>query len=357
MQTFQVRSTFKTYDVVFTRSLAKELRSISSQQPTHLLIDSRVHAHHEQLFHAQHFASKRVYVARERYKNLTGIDRYCQYLLSHNAQKGHMILVVGGGLVQDIGSFSAHILKRGMQWVFVPSTLLSMADSCIGGKSGINVGKHKNQVGAFHPPSRIVIHPQFLATLSPQDRINGIGEILKHALIKGGSTYKRICDLLPAIPKDVLKTEQCITLSLMIKKEIVETDELDNGMRKLLNYGHTFGHALEGYTNNSIPHGLGVLIGMDMANYISFRRGLVSKNEFESISREIWKYIPIVDIPVVSVSRFMKFLLKDKKAEGDAVQALLCTGIGRVVIKRVSIDRQLAADIRSYIQRVRENHI
>lgn len=225
-----------------------------------------------------------------------------------------------------------------------------MGDSCIGSKSGINIGKYKNQVGSFHAPTEIYIYSKFLKTLPKTDILNGIGEIIKHGLIKGGLSFNKIKDGLNNLQKSQKIAEEIIYQSLLIKKEIVEEDEYEKGVRKLLNYGHTFGHALEGYTKNKIPHGIGVLIGMDIANFISMKRGLLSEKEFNEISKLIRKYIPYKKLKADDVNLYMNFLKRDKKVIGNEVNAILCKGLGKIEIIRIKLDSCLCTNIKSYLK-------
>lgn len=351
MQKLSIKSSIKDYEVVFIENLHKQIQELTKKYITHFLIDENVaRQYKKELHHIANAKSVTYFNALEKHKNLKAVHTLIETLLEYKIQKKHKLVVIGGGLVQDIGSFTTHILKRGIDWVFIPTTLLSMSDSCIGAKSGINVGKYKNQVGAFHPPIEIYIYSGWLKTLSDSDFINGIGEIIKHALIKGGTFYFTLEETLRKIYSDKKATENIIYESLLIKKEIVEEDELEKGIRKLLNYGHTFGHALEGYTKNKIPHGLGVLIGMDMANFISVQRKFLKETEFNKIHSCIKAFIPVKKIPIADVDLYLQYLSTDKKVVGKKVDAILCKGIGEIEIIRIGLDKELRNNIISYLK-------
>src|SRR5260221_6446617 len=194
-----------------------------------------------------------------------------------------------------------------------------MSDSCIGSKSGVNVGNYKNQVGVFHPPTEIYLYLTFLNTLPQSEILNGYGEIIKHSLIKGGRLFKFISKNIIQIPKNKKITEEIIYQSLLIKKEIIEKDEFDVKDRKVLNYGHTFGHALEGYTQHKISHGIGVLMGMDIANYISLKMNLLPSITFSQIHDVIYPFITEVRVKISDFNAYMDFLSKDKKIIGDNI--------------------------------------
>ena len=349
MLNLAIKSGIKNYQVNFIDNLKEQIIKLNQKYTTHFLIDKNIwKIFKKELTIKKNIGSILLFDAREKNKTLKEVHKYVEFLLEKKVQKKHKIIVIGGGLVQDIGSFTAHIIKRGIDWVFIPTTLLSMSDSCIGGKSGINVGKHKNQVGTFHPPIEIYIYSNFIKTLPPEELINGIGEIIKHALIKGGLFFNRLKTDLIKIQKNSIIAQEIIYQSLLIKKEIVEEDELDTGIRKLLNYGHTFGHALEGDTKNKIPHGLGVLIGIDMANFISMKRRMLSQLHFEDIHKFIKNYIPVKKIGISDFDSYMTFLSKDKKVVGKDVYAILSSGIGKIKVVPVHLDEKLKQEIKNY---------
>ncbi|OGK24232.1 hypothetical protein A3A46_01655 [Candidatus Roizmanbacteria bacterium RIFCSPLOWO2_01_FULL_37_13] len=350
MKNIKVHSVFRDYEVEFIEDLKGLIKSLNKNYRTHYLIDQGVWKFYKaKLEEVKKGNSIYPFEAVESKKTLEEVLNYVKFLLEKKVQKKDVIVVIGGGLVQDIGSFTAHILKRGVEWIFIPTTLLAIADSCIGSKSGINVGKYKNQVGSFHPPSHIYIYSAFLKTLPKLMILDGIGEIVKHALLKGGKSYKSIKDNLRFLPSDIKKSEKVIYDSLLIKKEIVEEDELEKNIRRLLNYGHSFGHALEGYTKNAILHGVAVTIGMDMANYISMKRGFISQKEFAEISKVLRDYIPYKELKIDDLDTYMEFLSRDKKVVGEELNAILCKGIGKIKIIKVKLNDQLRKELQNYL--------
>lgn len=351
MDKINIQSNRGIYFVKFTDQIQKIVDTLAEKNITHLLIDKNICYFHSKLFKNVLKIARSVYVFNsvEKKKNLEEVQKYIEFLLTKKIQKNHKILVIGGALIQDIGSFTSHILFRGVDWIFIPTTLLAMADSCIGSKSGINVGNFKNQIGSFHHPSEIYIYPSFIKTLSKDDLLNGKGEIIKHILIKGGPVFSEIIENIEVLEKNMSSSQKIVYESLLIKKDIIEKDEYEEKeIRKILNYGHTFGHALEGYTKNKISHGIAVLIGMDMANYISVKRRLMSKEEFSKLHEIIKKYIPYRKIPVKNIGLYLKFLSKDKKAVGQSINAILCKGLGKIIISKIKLDRKLALEITEY---------
>lgn len=352
MKQLLIHSSKINYPVVFETNLKDRLERLAKDSKCHLLVDEKIWKKYKKLFgNTKNYASFKIFPSIEDNKTMEESVTYIKYLLKHNIHKDHKLIVVGGGIVQDMGSFICHVLLRGINWVFVPTTLLAMSDSCIGSKSGINVGKYKNQVGTFHAPSEIYIYLPFLETLPESEFVNGIGEIVKHALIKGGKEFNFINKNLASLGKDKKITQDIIYKSLLIKKEIVEKDEFEKNIRKVLNYGHTFGHALEGYTKHQIPHGAGVLIGMDIANYISVKNNLLTAAEFENIHNLIFKFSKNYHIMIKNYNSYLDFLSHDKKMAGDMLTVILCKGIGNIEIVKIKIDDLLKKYIEEYFRK------
>ncbi|MBU3978903.1 hypothetical protein KKF69_02520 [Patescibacteria group bacterium] len=212
-------------------------------------------------------------------------------LLNISAKKNLTIISFGGGINQDVTGFAASTLYRGVNWIYVPTTLLSMADSAIGLKTSLNFNKYKNVIGTFYPPSKIYINVDFLDTLEKIDYLSGIGEIVKLLLMDKDSINKLDLVLkktnILREREDKKANSEIIEEAMKIKLSYMDGDEFDMGRRNLLNYGHEFGHALEPASGYKIPHGIAVMIGIIFANYVSFKRGLLSKKIFEKLNNEL----------------------------------------------------------------------
>jgi 3-dehydroquinate synthase len=225
------------------------------------------------------------------------------------------ITAIGGGVVQDIATFVASLYMRGITWSYVPTTFLGMADSCLGGKSSINVGPYKNLIGNFHPPIRIDILPVFARTLPAVELAGGAAEAAKIAFCRGSSTfaaYERLAD--PVVSGDWQEQQlaELLHATLAVKQWFIETDEFDQAERRLLNFGHTWGHALESATSFAIPHGVAVAIGM-MAS--------ICYTQHQAISLNLWNHCLALLLPVLEPAqlaifdseRFLKAFQADKK--------------------------------------------
>ncbi len=203
--------------------------------------------------------------ATEAAKDLDRISGVIGRLRELGASRKTMLLAIGGGVVQDVAGFAASVYMRGMPWIYMPTTLLGMADSCIGGKSSINVGRYKNLVGTFYPPDLISVDPHLTDTLSAEQRVAGLAEAAKIAYCRGETAFTTYVDLAPTVHSDSATLAEVIQLSLTCKKWFVEIDEFDRGERLLLNFGHTFGHAIEAASHFEICHGVAVALGIQAA--------------------------------------------------------------------------------------------
>lgn len=209
-------------------------------------------------------------------KSLEGAGRLCERLIDVGIRRPTHIVAVGGGILQDLAGFAASVLFRGVPWVFLPTTLLAQADSCIGGKTSLNFHGAKNLLGTFWTPRQVMIVPAFLETLEEGDFFSGLGEVVKLHLMGGHEileTYERLQARLFLRERDALAV--AIRGSLEVKQRYIERDEHDQGMRLLLNFGHCFGHALEAVSGFRIPHGQAVLAGIRLANRVALGRGLL----------------------------------------------------------------------------------
>lgn len=268
----------------------------------------------------------------EKHKTLDTAIRLYKKLLEKTAKRNISLISFGGGINQDVVGFVASTLYRGVNWIYVPTTLLAMADSAIGLKTSLNFESYKNMIGTFYPPTKIFINPHFLKTLPKQDYASGIGEIIKLLLMK----KKAIQEIDTIIAKinnakkatNIQAIEQIIQESIQIKLEYMLGDEYDFGKRNLLNYGHEFGHALEPASRYAIPHGIAVLIGILFANYISYKRAWISKKTLEYLSNNL--LLPNIPFDAVQLEKafFNRTLLlqnmrKDKKISGKELVLVL----------------------------------
>ncbi len=289
--------------------------------------------------------------ASERAKSFEEIGRTIETLVSTGFRKGGRLLVIGGGVTQDISAFIATVIYRGVDWFFVPTTLLAQGDSCVGGKSSINFRGYKNLLGSFHPPSRILIDVSFLDTLPPLEVTSGVGEILHFLVYSGEEDFVFLESNLGPLRTDGSLMRELIGRSLAIKKSVVEVDELDVGVRQLFNYGHSFGHAIEAATEYSIPHGIAVSFGIDIANYVSVGMGMADsafRQRVRDVATHLWGGFSIRDL---DVGQIFTALRRDKKNVGADVYVILTSGFGGCVKTRIDLDGREGELIREYFAR------
>ena len=211
--------------------------------------------------------------ATEQSKSLDAIGDVITRMRSLGATRASHLWAIGGGAIQDVAAFVASIYMRGISWTYVPTTLLGMVDSCIGGKSSINVGAYKNIIGTFHVPRAVLIDPGLTASLSSEQRVAGLVEAAKICFCRGEHVFAQYLAQSPAPSLSPTAFGHIIALSLRTKKWFIEIDEFDRKERLLLNFGHTFGHALEGASNYRLGHGIGVGVGLLCA--LSLSRALL----------------------------------------------------------------------------------
>lgn len=274
--------------------------------------------------------------AIEKNKSIEKTISIFEQLVQNKVRRDHVLVAIGGGIIQDITCFIASTLLRGVPWYFLPTTLLAQADSCIGSKSSINLGDTKNILGTFYPPKNIFIHSSFLDTLDEKEIQSGIGEIIKVHAIDGILSYDKLTNDFDKLYSDRTVLLEYIQAALLIKQEYIEKDEFDGGIRNIFNYGHSFGHAIESATNYVIPHGIAVSIGMDMANYISMEQGKLPKEHYQRMHSILRKnYMSYADTPI-PLSALILALRKDKKNKGDMLGLILPIG-NKAEIQRVFI--------------------
>ncbi len=261
-------------------------------------------------------------------KNIQTVNQLWEILTEMKADRKALIINLGGGVITDMGGFVASTYKRGVQFINVPTTLLSMCDASIGGKTGIDLLHYKNMVGTFSFPEQIFVFPQFLETLPYKELVSGFAEMLKHGLIAD----KKHWDNLIQIQKlDVPGIIPHIETSMNIKQDVVEKDFHEKNIRKTLNFGHTIGHAIESLClekESPILHGEAVALGMICETHLSQLEGLISKEDADVIIENIQKYYSFIDLSDFKEEDIFNLLLNDKKNVQSKINFSLLTDIG-----------------------------
>jgi len=350
MQSLHIQSGQGAYSVDFFEEISDLVASVKTGQSTMLVIDRNVANLYEPLFSPLFRSMPTLHVeGTEDEKTLTGIRNVAGFLQDKDCNKQSVILSVGGGIIQDIVTFTAHIYYRVIKWIYVPTTLLSMSDSCIGAKCGINFQSFKNQLGVFHAPSRVLIAPRFIETLSDTDVQSGYGEILKLCLTGRDNLFDKLINCVDNSGFRNSQISELLYNSLKVKKDIIQIDEYETDLRRILNYGHTFGHALEAITQHEISHGLAVAWGIDLANFISLQRGLLSKIDYCVIHDFIAKHFSYhLSVPL-SVRDLIQAARRDKKIAQGKLNLVLLEYPGSLKIVPTAFDQSLEASITEFL--------
>jgi 3-dehydroquinate synthase len=269
-----------------------------------------------------------IFPVSEEQKNLDSVMELYDRLMERSAKKNMTIISIGGGIIQDITGFVASTLYRGLNWVFVPTTLLAQADSCIGSKTSLNYKRFKNLIGTFYPPAEVHIFCRFLQTLEKYDYLSGMGEVAKLHIMGGIETMSAFTAALPALlDRNDTAIISAIHRSLAVKLSYMEGDEFDTGRRNLLNYGHCFGHALETVSDYAIPHGQAVVVGMLVANRVAVKRGLLSERTAQRFAEQFFSLLLdfILELSRYSLVEIITAMKQDKKRIGDGLVMIMVT--------------------------------
>jgi 3-dehydroquinate synthase len=286
-----------------------------------------------------------VFSAGESSKTLTTVNECYEQLILSGFDRNDVLIALGGGVVGDLTGFVAATYLRGIRFIQVPTSLLSMVDSSIGGKTGVDYKAYKNMVGAFHQPKLVYMNLTTLNSLRNIEFTSGMGEVIKHGLIKDISYYRWLKEHEAGIlAKQYDLLAEMIYRSCQIKKEVVERDPKEQGERALLNFGHTIGHSIEKLKEFALLHGECVNIGMAAAAYISFKRGYLEIAEYNDILETIRSFHQPVSVSGLSADQVYEVTKLDKKMDLDQIRFILLKKIGEAVIdNKVTREEMLEA--------------
>ena len=271
----------------------------------------------------------------ETHKTLDTVMWVYQKLLDAGAQRSTFIVGIGGGIVCDVAGFVASTYLRGLRFGFVSTTLLSQVDASVGGKNGVNFQGYKNMIGVFNQPEFVICDLNLLTTLPEKERLCGFAEIVKHAVIKDAALFDYMENNTESILSLATDTiEKLVLDSVVIKSGVVSRDEKETGERRKLNFGHTFGHAIE--KTSGMPHGEAVSLGMVLAAFLSVKRGILPAGHAERIVR-LLRNLKLPTKIDLNMKDLMGALKKDKKRTGDKIHFVLLEGIGKAVIEDIPI--------------------
>lgn len=320
-----IKSKFKDYFVNIYENMEKA-ENIVIDDCTFVIIDKKVY----EIYKEKVFSSinvDRIYLldAIEENKTIDQALEICEIMTKLSAKRNTKLISFGGGIVQDITGFVANILYRGIYWTFFPTTLLAACDSCIGGKTSLNYKKFKNLLGTFYPPDEIRICTPFFNTLSERDFQSGLGEVVKFNVMFGEQGIEKMeQNIHLLLDRNSSTVKEFVESSLLFKKQFIEEDEFDRGIRIKLNFAHTFGHAFETISKYAIPHGTAVAMGTIIANRVSCLRGWLSEDKVLRIEKILLQIINIkFDHSLFNIDLIIEAMHKDKKQIGNELTAVL----------------------------------
>ncbi|HFC00647.1 MAG TPA: 3-dehydroquinate synthase [Phaeodactylibacter sp.] len=286
--------------------------------------------------------------AGETFKTLSTCQHIWSELMRMNADRKALMINLGGGVIGDMGGFCASTFKRGIDFIQIPTTLLSQVDSSIGGKLGIDFEKVKNSIGLFKNPQAVFIDTVFLKTLPIEEIRSGWAEMLKHGLIANASHWEH---LLKIEHLENASWNDYVTSSLQVKKYIVEEDPFERNVRKTLNFGHTIGHAVETFfleTPTSLRHGEAIVIGIMCEAYLSFKKVGFPKEELNRVFDFFKKKYPQVHLPEEKFPELIASMRKDKKNENNTINFTLLTQVGVAEINQTCTEDEIMESLRFY---------
>lgn len=308
-----------------------------------IITDENVYRIYEKIFQGfkENRLGKKIIKPGEESKNINTIIEIFDGFIKCDVDRRTTILSVGGGVVGDIAGFLASTYMRGIKLIHIPTTLLSQCDSSIGGKNGFNYGGIKNIIGTFYQPAFIFSDVNFLKTLNDREYRNGISEIVKYGFVCDSNLFKYIEENKKGImERELDKLYHLVHQCGKIKGEIVEKDEFDTGIRHILNFGHTVGHAFESISNFKLSHGEAVSIGMNIESFISEKLGYIDGNTRKRLISILEYFALPIDYKDINTDMIMKFIKKDKKKTSDNIKFALPRSIGNAIItSELSIEK------------------
>ena len=335
LEEISLKSNIKNYKVFFAEN-SGFLDELLEMPDTFFIIDNKVwELYGNELLEDIAGKDHIVLPINEENKTIKTAEFIYGQIIGRSAKKNINIISIGGGITQDVTGFAASTLYRGVNWIFVPTTLLAQADSCIGAKTSLNFKHFKNLIGTFFPPAKIYIYTPFLKTQSQVDYFSGVGEIAKLHLMGGRKFSNDLISSTEAInKKDEKFLLKIIKNSLLIKKSYIEEDEFDKGHRNLLNFGHCFGHAIEAATDFEVPHGQAVVLGIILAGRVALSRGLLKEADEKFIRENI--LLPFLKIKINEIKfdldKTVEAFSRDKKRVGSNLPLVMMIDDFKMII-------------------------
>lgn len=314
-------------NIKFTEEIWSEIKTYTKSNDFLIITDKNVYDIYIKEFENITPETNRVFILSpgEKSKSIENLSSIYDKLLELNISREGYIISLGGGVVGDIAGFAAATYKRGINYIQIPTTLLSQVDSSVGGKTAIDFGGYKNAIGAFYFPEKVYIQTKFINTLDEREILSGLGEIIKYGLIYDYDIFIKIkMNIEEIFNRNLNLIEELIRESVEIKSKIVEEDQLDLGIRRILNFGHTIGHAIESYNNYlKYSHGEAVIKGMIYESRISYNRNLISQEYMDEIEHTLRPLVREESYNEDMVDELIKYMNNDKKNKNGKIGFVL----------------------------------
>jgi len=346
MKTIEVDLSSNKYDIVIQSGIFKnsgeEITKIYKEKKIAVITDENVlelHGYELKKSLLNHSYDVRFITIKpgEKSKSLESLTKIYNDLIDFGITRSHLIIAFGGGVVGDLAGFAASTYLRGIDYVQIPTTLLSQIDSSIGGKVGVNLDKGKNLVGSFYQPKKVIIDSHVLTTLPEKYIKDGLGEVIKYACIKDADFFEQLMEI--KTNEELFQNmEDIIFRCCNIKRQYVESDERDTGLRMILNFGHTFGHAVEKYFDYEKTHGWAVALGMYHITQKSESLGYTEPGTAEKIKNILINFNMEYQMPSMDMDMIKKTVCLDKKNLSDKINLILIKKIGESFIEKISVE-------------------
>ncbi|MBU0558150.1 MAG: 3-dehydroquinate synthase [Bacteroidetes bacterium] len=341
MKTVEIKLSQNPYKVLvgegIFENLSNEISKKKLTQKRFFIIDKNVNLHYAGRIRAAFpeltSGNSIVLEAKESKKSFESLFKIYSKLLKENYGRDSLIIAIGGGIIGDVTGFAAATYMRGIKLIHVPTTLLSSVDSSVGGKTGVNFGDTKNIVGAFYQPELVLIDTSFFKTLSKGEVISGIGEVIKYGFLSDTKFYNYLKKNLHKLQNlDDIVLEKVIMECVKLKGSVVISDEKESGIRKVLNLGHTFAHAIEVDQNYKIKHGQAVIAGISCAMYLSCKLNFITENALNEYFEIINALSSEIKIAEYNFNKLYALMRRDKKNRESKIKFVLIGGVGEIVL-------------------------
>ncbi|MFZ6034132.1 MAG: 3-dehydroquinate synthase [Melioribacter sp.] len=343
MKKININAPSRNYDVFIGNNVinkySSKINSLAGYNDSIIIVDSNVYRLHKEKIESMIKGLKGNVVvykfkADEKNKSLDSLKKIFDLMLRKNLGRSSFLIALGGGITGDLGGFAASVYARGIGYIHIPTTLLAMVDSAIGGKTGINYGHTKNIIGAFYQPESVLIDTEFIKTLPRDELLCGLGEVIKYGLLIGDDFFDYVAkNYRKAFDYNYSFLNKVIRESVSLKGSIVEKDENEkSGLRKILNLGHTFAHAIEVEQNHKIKHGQAVIAGIACALHLSNKLGMMNDEYLEKYLSLIIEFRNEIKLKQYNPETLYKIMFRDKKNKKGSINFVLLEKAGKLII-------------------------